>query len=335
MKFRLSSAKRDQILGPLGARQARVDRAQVELERRGELGVGRGVGAEEPLLLGIALDPLAHRRPAAGPLEIAHRLGVDREEAHRGPVFGRHVGDGGPVGQRQRAEPGAGLHELVSVEVKVSVDLSPFTPLTRSTDASPVPTPLPVRTTACSSVGPGGHRAFSPPGASGSPRLRCLRRGDERASHPRSRPVPATSFPDGSHWSAPTGSVCSEATTTAPASTPRAPARHLSLPALPRFVTHDTSRAPLRAHSATLAGGCPGFRGHRHAVRDRSTLREGFRDRAIGALIVAVWYFILDTPGPAVPHAQRPRQGSLPDHPAPGRPSIMPHVVIGSPSSTS
>jgi hypothetical protein len=40
---------------------------------------------------------------AAGAGEVVDRLFVDREEAHGRTVFGRHVGNGGAVRQRQRA----------------------------------------------------------------------------------------------------------------------------------------------------------------------------------------------------------------------------------------
>jgi hypothetical protein len=65
-------------------------------------------------------------------------------------------------------------------------------------------------------------------------------------------------------------------------------------------------------------------------VRDHSTLREGTVTGAIGALIVAVWYFILDTAGGQPFHTPNSLgrilfQTNLP----PGVRQIMPHVVIG------
>ena len=100
----LELGERHEVLRPLGSREARRDRAQVELERRGELGVGRGVGAEQSLLLAVALDPVGHGATAARALEVAHRLGIHREEPHRRAVLRCHVRDRSPVGQAERAE---------------------------------------------------------------------------------------------------------------------------------------------------------------------------------------------------------------------------------------
>ena len=44
---------------------------------------------------------------AAGEAQVLERLGVDREEAHRRAVLGRHVRDRRAVGERQRRQPGA------------------------------------------------------------------------------------------------------------------------------------------------------------------------------------------------------------------------------------
>ena len=44
---------------------------------------------------------------AAGDGQVVERLGVDREEAAGGAVFGRHVGDRGAVGERHGVEAGA------------------------------------------------------------------------------------------------------------------------------------------------------------------------------------------------------------------------------------
>ena len=60
---------------------------------------------------GRAPAPCSTPRPgravfrAAGELQVLDRLVVDREEAHRRAVLGRHVRDGGAVGQGERGEP--------------------------------------------------------------------------------------------------------------------------------------------------------------------------------------------------------------------------------------
>ncbi len=65
-------------------------------------------------------------------------------------------------------------------------------------------------------------------------------------------------------------------------------------------------------------------------VRDHSTLREGTVTGAIGALIVAVWYFILDTAGGQPFHTAN-SLGKILFHAnlPPGVRQIMPHVVLG------
>ncbi len=55
----------------------------------------------QALRLGIGLDQRNLLLAAAGQAQIGQRLLVDREDAAGGAVFGRHVADGGAVGQRQ------------------------------------------------------------------------------------------------------------------------------------------------------------------------------------------------------------------------------------------
>ncbi len=80
---------------------------EVELERvavHGLLGVGL---VEEPLLAAVGLHELHPLGRAAGELEVAQGLGVDREDRAGGAHLGRHVPDRGPVGQRAAfASPG-------------------------------------------------------------------------------------------------------------------------------------------------------------------------------------------------------------------------------------
>ena len=110
----LHLAQRHPVLGALRPGQARLDLGEIEAERVAEDGIGRGVGAEEVLLLAVALDQLHLGGRAAGPAQIGQRLVVHREEAAGRPVLGGHVGHGGAVGQAHLAEPGpVELHELL------------------------------------------------------------------------------------------------------------------------------------------------------------------------------------------------------------------------------
>ena len=100
-------AQQNAILRALGTCHARLHVGEIEFQRVGEDRVGRIVGAEQALFLGVALDQLDQRFVAAGAAQVVERLVVDREEAHRRAVFGRHVGDGRAVGQAQLATAGA------------------------------------------------------------------------------------------------------------------------------------------------------------------------------------------------------------------------------------
>ena len=62
---------------------------------------------EQALLLHVRLDELHLVRRATGELEVAQRLLIHREDAHRGAVFGGHVADGRAVGERQGGDPRA------------------------------------------------------------------------------------------------------------------------------------------------------------------------------------------------------------------------------------
>ena len=98
----------------LGAGQARDDGREIELERVAEHRLGRGVAAEQALLLAVALDELDRSLAAARAPQVTERLGVDREETAGGAVLGRHVGDRRPVGEAHLREARAvELHELL------------------------------------------------------------------------------------------------------------------------------------------------------------------------------------------------------------------------------
>ena len=87
--------------------QARLDRREVELQHVGEDGVGRRGGAEEALLLRVALHEVHLGRAASRLPQVGERFVVHREEAAGGPVLGGHIGDGGAVGEAHLREPGA------------------------------------------------------------------------------------------------------------------------------------------------------------------------------------------------------------------------------------
>jgi len=98
----LDVRQRHAVLRPLGAGQARLDGAQVQRQALGVLGSRRAVGAEQALLLGITLDQADFGRRASRLAQVIQRLGVNRKKAHRRPVFGPHVGQRRPIGQRHR-----------------------------------------------------------------------------------------------------------------------------------------------------------------------------------------------------------------------------------------
>jgi len=104
----------DAVLGQPGAGDAGLHGAHVQVQGVGVLGIGRVVGPEELLLLGVPLHQIDEGLVPAGAPQVVQGFLVHREEAHGRPVLGRHVGDGGPVGQAQLAEARAvELDELV------------------------------------------------------------------------------------------------------------------------------------------------------------------------------------------------------------------------------
>ena len=101
----LDRPERHPILRPLRAGKAGHDRGDVKRQSRRKLGRGGGGGAEQPLLLHVALDELDLRVRSAGEAEVGERLVVDREESHRRPVLRRHVRDRRPIGKRHPGKP--------------------------------------------------------------------------------------------------------------------------------------------------------------------------------------------------------------------------------------
>ena len=99
--------QRDAAFGTLRSGHAWHDGGKLQLQRVGEDRVFRRLGAEQALRLGVFLDQLNARLLAAGIGQVIQRLAVDREEAAGRAIFGRHVGDGGAVGQRHGIKAGA------------------------------------------------------------------------------------------------------------------------------------------------------------------------------------------------------------------------------------
>ena len=104
-RFRL--AQRHAVLRTLGTGERGLDGGEIEFERVGENRIGRRVGAENALQLRVSVDQGDTLGAAAGEAQVGQRFGIHREEAHRGAVFGSHVGDGGAVGKREARKPGA------------------------------------------------------------------------------------------------------------------------------------------------------------------------------------------------------------------------------------
>ena len=99
--------ERNAVLRALGSGHRGDDRGEIELEAVGENRIGRLIGAEEALFFRVGFDEADLIFAARGEAEIGERFGVDREEAHRRAIFGRHVGDRGAVGKREARKSGA------------------------------------------------------------------------------------------------------------------------------------------------------------------------------------------------------------------------------------
>src|SRR4051794_13136507 len=105
--------ERDAILGALWACQAGLYSCQIEFHDLGELWNWRAIAAEEALFLGVTLDQFDLSFRATGLAQVAECLIVDRKEAHRGAVLGRHVADRRAVSDSHRRYTGSEeLHKL-------------------------------------------------------------------------------------------------------------------------------------------------------------------------------------------------------------------------------
>ena len=91
------------VLGPARTRDRGLDRGQVQLEGLVEVRTGTGP-APQALLLGVRLHQVDQLGVPTGEAEVGQGLVVHGEERRRGPVLGRHVGDGRSISERQRGQ---------------------------------------------------------------------------------------------------------------------------------------------------------------------------------------------------------------------------------------
>ena len=106
--------QRSAVLRALGSGEAGLDLAEVQLEHLAELRRLVAVLAEQALLLRVALDQVDLLAAAAGDVEVAQRLRVDREQGGRRAVLRAHVAQGGAVRNRKARQPvAAELDELL------------------------------------------------------------------------------------------------------------------------------------------------------------------------------------------------------------------------------
>ena len=93
-------AQHDAVLRPARAGHRGTHAAKVELQDLVELGGGTRQ-APQALLPRVRLHQADVGLVPAGQAQVGECLVVDGEDARRGPVLGRHVGQRGPVGERQ------------------------------------------------------------------------------------------------------------------------------------------------------------------------------------------------------------------------------------------
>ena len=118
----LRLSQRDAVLGPAGPRERGLDRAEVELDHLGVVRLVLGL-VPERVLLAVRLDEGEPLLVAAGQPQVLERLVVDREEAARRAVLGRHVPDRRPVGERQGGEPGPEVLDELPDDARLAKDL--------------------------------------------------------------------------------------------------------------------------------------------------------------------------------------------------------------------
>ena len=100
-KSSFGHTQRHAILRATGAGQTGLDRAHVQFEDVGVVRSSLTVDTPQALGLGIGFDQRDLLGGAARQFEVADGLFVDREDGAGAAELGRHVADGGAVGQRQ------------------------------------------------------------------------------------------------------------------------------------------------------------------------------------------------------------------------------------------
>ena len=109
----LGIGQRQEILRALRPGNCGNNLAHVQMQG---VGINRVIACipPHPVRACIGFDQRHAPVVAAGLAQIAQRFAVNREKAAGRPILGGHVGDGGPVGQRQAVQPLAvEFHELV------------------------------------------------------------------------------------------------------------------------------------------------------------------------------------------------------------------------------
>ena len=103
----MDSVSETRSCGRLGPAMLGTTVRQVELDLVAERRLVGVLVVPQTLLLRVRLDQRDQLGRAPGELQVAERLGVDREDrAGRAELRG-HVADRGPVGERQVGQPGA------------------------------------------------------------------------------------------------------------------------------------------------------------------------------------------------------------------------------------
>ena len=102
--------QRNAVLRPLGPRQRGFNLAKIELQRVGEKRVGSLVCPEKTLHLGVSVDERQALVASSRKPQVRQRFRIHGKKSHRRAVFGRHIGYGGAIGQRE-------IREACSVEL--------------------------------------------------------------------------------------------------------------------------------------------------------------------------------------------------------------------------
>ena len=96
--------KQDAILRTLRPGKARLDRGEIEREQFGVFRLGSFFVVKQSLLAAVGFDQRDLFFAASGEPQILQTFFVDGEDAAGRAVFGRHVGDGGAIGERKIAQ---------------------------------------------------------------------------------------------------------------------------------------------------------------------------------------------------------------------------------------